>query len=121
MAERRFGVNKAKGRSSEERRFWVRLPSFHHLFKAMKRPGRVSSGYTTPNKRERAGPVRSGEVFKMIKAYHDNELVYQGPAEKFLKDNQGDEIVAEMIEEAQRCGMSQYEDPHVGYWQLYSV
>ena len=54
----------------------------------------------------------------MIKAYHDNELVYEGPAEQFLEDNQGDELVAEMIEEARNCGASEYGDPHVGWWRI---
>ena len=54
----------------------------------------------------------------MIKVYHEGILVFEDTPEKMLEDNQGDEYVAEQIEEAKAKGVHEFGDPHIGNWRI---
>ncbi len=53
-----------------------------------------------------------------IKVYNDNELVFEGDSCQWLKYNEQDQEVFEMIEEAITAGSSRREFFHSGLWEV---
>jgi glucokinase len=53
-----------------------------------------------------------------IKVYNNNKLVFTGDAEEFLTDNEYDEDVVEMVQEAEQQGTAEKEFFGSGIWKV---
>jgi hypothetical protein len=61
-----------------------------------------------------------GDLSMRIIVFNDGNLVFQGSASQFLKDNEGDEDVEDMIYEAAKHGDAE-RIFFSGHWSVYKV